>query len=124
MFSLAGLYSGVIAREFLAQNIDSTMFRQPVNLVLVFAGYALLSLLMTTLYGRFVRGPHSSAWSGFRFGLFAGVCWLMPYGLVMFGVYRFPYIALPMDFGWALIEQGIGGLVIGLIYGKSSGNRD
>ena len=124
MFSLAGLYTGVIAREFIAHNVDSTMLRQPINLVLVFVGYALLALLMTTLYGRFVRGPKSSAWSGLRFGAMAGVCWLMPYSLVLFGVYRFHYVALPMDFGWALIEQGIGGLVIGLIYGKSSDNRE
>jgi hypothetical protein len=122
MFSLAGLYSGVIARGFIANNVDSTMLRQPPNLVLVFIGYLLLAMLMTALYGRFVRGPQSPAWSGLRFGMAAGVCWLMPYSLVLFGVYRFPFVALPMDLGWALIEQGIGGLVIGLIYGKSAGN--
>ena len=60
--------------------------------------------------------------SGLRFGLVAGVCWLMPYSLVLFGVYKFPYVALPLDFAWALVEQGIGGLVIGLIYGKSNKN--
>lgn len=124
MFSLAGLYTGVIAREFIAHNVDSTMLRQPANLVLVFVGYALLAVLMTTLYGRFMRGPNSSAWSGLRFGMMVGVCWLVPYSLVLFGVYKFPYVALPLDFGWALIEQGIGGLVIGLIYGKSSDKRE
>jgi len=36
--------------------------------------------------------------------------------------YSFPYAALPLDFGWALIEQGIGGLIIGLIYGTSTGD--
>jgi len=123
MFSLAGLYTGVIAKEFIAKNVDSTMLRQPANLVLVFGGYALLALLMTALYDRYVYGPKSSAWAGLRFGMMAGVCWLMPYSLVLFGVYKFPYVVLPLDFGWALIEQGIGGLVIGLIYGKSSGSR-
>lgn len=44
----------------------------------------------------------------------------MPYTLVLFGVYKFPYAALPMDFAWAFVEQGMGGLVIGLIYGKSN----
>ena len=42
----------------------------------------------------------------------------MPYSLVLFGVYRFPYVALTLDFAWALVEQGMGGLVIGLIHGK------
>jgi hypothetical protein len=54
-----------------------------------------------------------------RFGIVIAVCWLMPYSLVLFGVYRFPYVALPMDFAWAVFEQGMGGLVIGLIYGKA-----
>ena len=48
----------------------------------------------------------------------AAVCWLMPYSLVLFGVYNFPYVVLPMDFAWALVEQGIGGVVIGLIQGR------
>jgi len=51
-------------------------------------------------------------------GMGAGACWIMPYSLVLFGVYKFPFIALPVDFAWALVEQGIGGLVIGLVYGK------
>ena len=56
--------------------------------------------------------------SGLRFGLVAGVCWLMPYNLVLFGAYKFPYVALPFYFAWALVEQGIGGLVIGLSMGN------
>ena len=43
----------------------------------------------------------------------------MPYSLVLFGVYRFPYVALPIDFVWALVEQGLGGLVIGIIHGRA-----
>jgi hypothetical protein len=74
------------------------------------------------LYQRLVRVSGSPAVSGLRFGLLAGICWLMPYSLVLFGVYKFPYAALPLDFAWALVEQGIGGLVIGLIYGKSNKN--
>ena len=120
MFSLAGLYTGVLARAFIASHVDQSLLRTPPNLILVFFGYVVLALLMSVLYSRLVRVTDSPAWSGLRFGVVAGVCWLMPYSLVLFGVYKFPYVALPLDFGWALLEQGIGGLVIGLIYGKSS----
>ena len=120
MFSLAGLYTGVLARAFIASHVDQSLLRTPPNLILVFFGYFVLALLMSVLYSRLVRVTGSPAWSGLRFGVVAGVCWLMPYSLVLFGVYKFPYVALPLDFGWALLEQGIGGLVIGLIYGKSS----
>jgi hypothetical protein len=122
MFSLAGLYTGVLAREFIATHVDPSLLRTPPNLILVYVGYAVLALLMALLYGRLVRVTGSSAWSGLRFGMVTAVCWLMPYSLVLFGVYRFPYAALPLDFAWALVEQGIGGLVMGLVFGK--GNPD
>jgi hypothetical protein len=120
MFALAGAYTGVLAREFIAKNVDQALMRTPPNLILVFFGYLVLALLMAILYRRFVRVEGSPAWSGLRFGMVAAVCWLMPYSLVLFGVYKFPYIVLPLDFIWALFEQGVGGLVIGLIYGKAN----
>jgi hypothetical protein len=120
MFSLAGLYTGVLARAFIASHVDPAMLRPSPNLALVFAGYAMLALLMTLVYARLVRVKGSSAWVGARFGLISGICWLMPYSLVLFGVYRFPYVVLPMDFGWALIEQGTGGLIVGLVLGKTA----
>ena len=118
MFSLAGLYTGVLARSFIASHVDAAMLRTPPNLPLVFVGYLLLALLMALLYRRLVRSTGAPAWNGLRFGLIAAVCWLMPYSLVLFGVYNFPYVVLPMDFAWALVEQGIGGVVIGLIQGR------
>lgn len=120
MFSLAGLYTGVLAKAFIASHVDQSLLRNPPNLILAYFGYAVLALLMSVIYSRLVRVSSSPAWTGFRFGAVAGVCWLMPYSLVLFGIYKFPYMALPIDFGWAVLEQGIGGLVIGLIYGKSS----
>ena len=119
MFSLAGLYTGVLARAFIASHVDPALLRTPPNLALVFGGYAVLALMMSVLYARVGRSAGAPAWSGVRFGLVVAILWLMPYSLVLFGVYRFPYLALPIDFGWALVEQGLGGLVIGLIHGRA-----
>ena len=118
MFSLAGLFNGVLAREFLINNVDQSLLRMPTNLMLVASGYLLLALLMTLLYPRLVRVGGTPAIKGLLFGIGAGIFWVMPYSLVLFGVYKFPYIAIPLDFAWAIVEQGMGGLVIGLIYGK------
>ena len=123
MFSLAGLYTGVLAREFIATHVDQGLLRTPPNLGLVFFGYLVLAFLMAVLYRRLIPVTGSPAWSGLRFGVTAAVCWLVPYSLVLFGVYKFPYVALPLDFAWALVEQGLGGLAIGLIYGKSNNGR-
>ena len=122
MFGLAGLWTGVLLRDFIAANINSTMLRTPPNLILVFFGYAVLAVLMALIYRKVVPVTASPARSGLCFGLISAVYWLMPYSLVLFGVYNFPYVVLPLDFAWALLEQGIGGLVIGLIYDKTPAN--
>ncbi|MDR1988832.1 MAG: hypothetical protein LBQ09_01220 [Acidobacteriaceae bacterium] len=115
MFSLAGLYTGVLARDFIASHVDSSMLRTPPNLMLVFAGYVVLAALMSVLYSTFGPFASSNVWSGVRFGWLMAVLWLMPTSLVLFGVYRFPYVALPLDFAWALVEQGIGGVIVALV---------
>lgn len=120
MFSLAGLFNGVLAREFLINNVDQSLLRMPTNLMLVASGYLLLALLMTLLYPRLVRVGGTPAIKGLLFGIGAGIFWVMPYSLVLFGVYKFPYIAIPLDFAWAIVEQGMGGLVIGLTLWKRS----
>jgi hypothetical protein len=119
MFTLAGLYTGVLAHAFIASHVDPALLRTPPNLALVFGGYMVLACLMSLLYAQVGRSASAPAWSGVRFGLVVAVLWLMPYSLVLFGVYRFPYAALPLDFAWAFVEQGLGGLVIGLIHGQA-----
>ena len=47
--------------------------------------------------------------------------WLMPCSLILFGVYRFPYEALPLDFAWAFVEQGLGGVLVAV--GLERGRR-
>jgi hypothetical protein len=73
MFSLAGLYTGVLAREFIATHFDHALLRAPPNLILVLFGYLVLALLMPMLYRRLVRVDGSPARSGLRFGLVIGL---------------------------------------------------
>ena len=119
MFSLAGLYTIVLAHDFIATHVEPGLLRSPPNLPLIAFGYFVLALLMAWLYPRLVQVTSSPLMHGLLFGIATGVCWLMPYSLVLFGAYKFPYAALPLDFGWALVEQGVGGALIGLIFGRS-----
>ena len=118
MFMLAGLFTMVIAKDFIATYVAPSLLRTPPNLLLIVFGYLVLGILMAWIYPRVVHNVSSPIFSGLRFGIASSICWLMPYSLVLFGAYNFPYQALPLDFGWSIIEQGIGGIIIGLIYGK------
>ena len=57
---------------------------------------------------------------GLAVGFGFAVVWLIPYSLVLFSVYRFPYEALAIDLPWAFVEQGLGSLVIVMVQGKPS----
>jgi hypothetical protein len=120
MFVLAGLFNELVIHEFVTDNIDSEMLLDSPDLAMIALGYALLALLMTLIYPRVVGRASYSVWSGFLFGMVAGIFWLLPYGLVLHGVYRFPLLGLLIDPAWALLEQGIGGAIIGLIHAKFS----
>jgi hypothetical protein len=68
MFSLAGLYTAVVARAFIAAHVDQTLLRTPPNLVLVFLGYVVLACLMqcctSASVGRPVHPPGVACASG------------------------------------------------------------
>ena len=120
MFILAGLFNGLVVNQFVSENIDPAMLLESPNLALIALGYALLALLMTLIYPRVVSQPSYSFRSGFLFGMVAGIAWLLPQALVLHGMYRFPALGLLIDPAWALLEQGIGGAIIGMIYARFS----
>ena len=120
MFVLAGLFNGLVINQLASQNVDPAMLLESPNLALIALGYALLALLMTLIYPRVVSRPSYSTRSGFLFGMVAGIFWLLPQTLVLHGVYRFPALGLLIDPAWALLEQGIGGAIIGLVHAKLS----
>jgi len=120
MFGLSGLFFTIIVSGFISENIVPEILKTPPNLILISSGYLLLALLMTLLYPKLVTSENYSIKSGFLFGLFLSVLWLLPLSLVLHGAYNFPTIGLLIDSSWAVIEQGIGGIIIGYSYKKLS----
>jgi len=118
MFGLAGLWTGVIVKDFIAANVDSALLRNPPDLPVTFLGYLFLSCVMAWAYRRFVPLVENPTLSGMKLGAFFAVAWLMPYTIVLFSIYAFPYKALAIDLPWAFVEQGIGGVVMALIQGR------
>ena len=56
---------------------------------------------------------------GLRFGMIIGILWVFPHELAMTGAHDGKSVIYVIkNAGWHIIEQGIGGIIMGLIYGR------
>jgi hypothetical protein len=118
MFLLAGMWNTVIVRNFIEAQIDPSQLRSVPVLYLVILGYLVLGFLMAIIYPRFAKGGKSVVGQGLMFGIIAGALWMLPYSLVLNSIYNFPFVAIGYDTIWVIVEQGIGGIVIAMVYGE------
>lgn len=119
MFALAGVFNQILIKDFVRNNIASSILRETPVTSSIVLGYLLLSVFMSYLYPIFARPGQSTLVQGVKFGALMGLLWMFPFNLVLHGNYNFPAVALLIDTGWALLEQGLGGVVIALVYGST-----
>lgn len=124
MFLLSGLWHMLIMADFYEANGASNAFTEPKMQYIVF-GYLILALLMSYMYPQGYKGD-SPVVEGLKFGVLMGLLWILPIGVVLFGVMESSGTLLIVDAAWHIAEQGIGGIVIGLVYGSQipSGKSD
>ncbi len=112
MWLLAGLWHELIMANFYKAETDAT--HQGSGIILV--AYVVLGLLMAYMYPIGYKG--NKPWTeGLRFGLIIGLLWVFPHELAMAGAHGDPLAYVFKNALWHLLEQGIGGIVIGLVYG-------
>jgi len=118
MFALSGLWYMVLMAGFYRKQSEALM-RDQFNFLFIVLGYVVLAFLMSLIYPVGYKGG-SPAKEGLRFGVLIGlVAWLTT-NLVLHGVWKNTLAAALVDSVWHVFEQGIGGIVIALVYGKSS----
>lgn len=88
---------------------------QPLFVILA---YLILALLMSYAYPKGYQGK-PPALEGLRFGIFIGLLWILPLQLIMASAGNTTFTVGLVDAAWHIAEQGIGGIIIGLIYGRS-----
>ena len=116
MFALAGLWHMVVMKDYYAEQ-SAEVARPEADMMPIALGYAVLALLMAYAYPIGYQG--GTPWvEGLKFGLFVGLIWILPLGLVLFGVENWTMNLMFVDVPWHLVEQGIGGIGIGLIFGR------
>jgi hypothetical protein len=116
MFALAGLWHNLIMEQFYkSYKLAALGGHEPVPILL---GYLILALLMAYIYPKGYSGG-SPAKEGLKFGIIIGLLWILPHSLVLFGESLSTSTEkLIINTIWHLVEQGGGGIAIGLVYSK------
>ncbi len=112
MWIVSGLWHNLILANFYAQRGAS---HEGIGILLI--SYLILALIMSYLYPFGYRGK--AAWlEGLRFGVIVGILWVFPHELAMAGAHEASLSYVFRNGIWHVIEQGIGGIVLGILYGK------
>ncbi len=118
MFSLSGLWYMVLMSGFY-QRQSGALMREQFNFLFIVLGYIVLAFLMSLIYPAGYKGG-SPAKEGLRFGVVIGLVAWFTTNLILHAVWKNTLAAALVDSVWHVVEQGIGGIVIALVYGKSS----
>ncbi len=114
MWIVAGLWHNLIMAK-LYKDVHAT--HDGIGLLLI--AYFILALLMAYMcpLGYKGNGPLKE---GLKFGALIGLLWVFPHGIAMVAAHGDTTIAYVIKNSlWHMVEQGIGGVIIALIYGKN-----
>lgn len=115
MWGIAGLWHQLVAATFYAEETQAT--HGGIGIILM--AYGVLGLLMSHLYAWI--DPHGKpALEGLKFGAIIGLLWVFPHELAMAGAHGEPLPYVFKNASWHVVEQGLGGVVIGLIRGRGA----
>ena len=113
MWVVAGLWHNLIMPALYK---DTHASHEGIGILLI--AYLVLALLMAYIYPPGYRGG-KPVWEGLRFGIIIGILWVFPHELAMTGAHDGKSILYVFkNTAWHMVEQGIGGIIVGLIYGK------
>lgn len=113
MWVVAGLWHNLVMPALYESTHAS---HEGIGLMLI--AYLVLALLMSYIYPRGYQGGRP-VWEGLKFGILMGILWVFPHELAMAGAHEGESILYVFKNGaWHMVEQGIGGIIIGLIFGK------
>jgi hypothetical protein len=112
MWFLAGLWHEILMAKFYTAETDATHEGTGI----IFLAYLVLGVLMSYIYPLGYKGGRSII-EGLRFGIVIGLLWVFPHALAMAGAHGTSIIYVFKNVAWHVVEQGVGGVVIALVFG-------
>jgi len=121
-FLLGYLWHAVILADFYETH-SAALARPEPNMMMVALGSLVIAVLMAYTYPIGYKGG-SAVKEGFRFGALVGLIWVLPVSLIFSGVWNYPLVAVIVDSAWHIVEQGVTGIVIAMIYGTAAASSE
>ena len=113
---LAGGWHLVLMGTYYREEVAG--LREVFRLDVLVLAYLALAALMAVIYPKGYAGGAPLA-EGFRFGVVMGLVAALPHSMVLFAVSdAFSGSAVLAEAAWHMVEQGVGGAAIGLVYGR------
>ena len=113
MWILAGIWHKLLMAKFYVGETDATHEGTGI----IFFAYIVLGVLMAYIYPLVYKGGRPVV-EGLRFGIVIGLLWVFPHELAMAGAHGDSISYVFKNAVWHMIEQAVGGIIIGLIYGR------
>ena len=113
MWMIAGIWHNLIMANLYE---DTHATHDGIGYLLI--AYLILALLMAYIYPLGYKGG-KPIWEGLRFGVIIGILWVFPHGVAMVGAHGDSLVYVLKNTLWHMVEQGLGGIIVGLIYGKT-----
>ena len=113
MWLLAGLWHELLNAAFYQSETEAT--HEGIEIILI--AYFVLGLLMAYIYPKGYKGGRPVV-EGLKFGAIMGLLWVFPHELAMAGAHGESIAYVFKNAAWHIVEQGVGGMVIGTVYGK------
>lgn len=112
MWILAGLW-----HNLLLPLVDKNAEAHHEGLVIMLIAYFILAFLMVYLF-EISNKNNNYLLEGIRVGGVVGILWVFPHGLAMAGAHNTSILYEIQNVIWHIVEQGLGGIVIGFVYKK------
>ena len=116
MYLLSWLWHMKIMVDFYIAHSSSGALDAP-KTQYILLGYFVLALILSYIYPLGYKGG-SPVIEGLKFGAVMGLLWNLPFSLVSFGLFESSGTLIIVDGIWHIVEEGIGGIAIGLVYGS------
>ena len=113
MWLLAGLWHELLMARFYIGETRATHEGTGI----IFLAYMVLAVLMAYIYPLGYKGGRPNV-EGLRFGIVIGLLWVFPHALAMVGAHGTSLVYVFKNAAWHMVEQGVGGIIIGLVFGR------